>query len=182
MIIILFIAVFIAMLGYILITYNKLLKANKLVKEAFSKMDKHLKERWDLIPNLVSTVRKHEVHEQQILEELISLRRTSYIDMLENDKLKLNEQITQKISEVMEISENYPELIDDQNFIELSTNLAKIKEDIENSKKHYNEMVKALNDQIEMSPSNYVANIFSFNKAKIFEASEEEKVNIDVKL
>ncbi len=169
-------------LVYIFIQYNSLVKSNNLVKEAFSTMDVYLKKRWELVPNLVDTVKGYAKYEKETFSEITKLRTNSYDTMTTNNKINMNEQLTQEISKIMAISENYPELKASDNFSQLSKNLTKIEDDIANSRKYYNGTVRILNNQIQMFPSNIVAKIFGFKQANMFEAKSEEKNNVKVEL
>ena len=169
-------------LVYIFIQYNSLVKLNNLVKEAFSTMDVYLKKRWELVPNLVDTVKGYAKYEKETFSEITKLRTNSYDTMTTNNKINMNEQLTQEISKIMAISENYPELKASDNFSQLSKNLTKIEDDIANSRKYYNGTVRILNNQIQMFPSNIVAKIFGFKQANMFEAKSEEKNNVKVEL
>ncbi|OKZ57192.1 MAG: hypothetical protein BHV99_02300 [Clostridium sp. 26_21] len=169
-------------LVYIFIQYNSLVKSNNLVKEAFSTMDVYLKKRWELVPNLVETVKGYAKYEKETFSEITKLRTNSYDTMTTNNKINMNEQLTQEISKIMAISENYPELKASDNFSQLSKNLTKIEDDIANSRKYYNGTVRILNNQIQMFPSNIVAKIFGFKQANMFEAKSEEKNNVKVEL
>ena len=167
---------------YVLIQYNSLIKTNNLVKEAFSTMDIYLKKRWDLIPNLVEVVKGYEKHEKETFSAITDLRSNNYNSMTTNKKLDINEQLTQDIAKIIAISENYPDLKANENFLQLSKDLTKIEEDIANSRKYYNGTVRILNNKIQMFPSNIIANIFGFKKANMFEANMEEKNNVKVDL
>lgn len=167
---------------YTIIQYNSLVKTNNLVKEAFSTMDVYLKKRWDLIPNLVEVVKCYANYEKDTLNEITALRTNIYDNMSINKKIDINEQITQNISKLMAISENYPELRASENFLKLSKELTEIEDEIANSRKYYNGTVRMLNNKIQMFPSNIVANIFKFKQEKMFEANTEEKNNIKVNL
>jgi LemA protein len=167
---------------YTIIQYNSLVKTNNLVKEAFSTMDVYLKKRWDLIPNLVEVVKGYANYEKDTLNEITTLRTNIYDNMSINKKIDINEQITQNISKIMAISENYPELRASENFLKLSKELTEIEDEIANSRKYYNGTVRMLNNKIQMFPSNIVANIFKFKQEKMFEANTEEKNNIKVNL
>lgn len=167
---------------YILVTYNSLIKSNNIVKETFSTMDVYLKKRWDLIPNLVEVVKEYAKYEKETLNQIASLRTNSYDNMTRDKKINVNEQLTQGISKIIAISENYPELKASQNFSELSQELTKIEDEIANSRKYYNGTVRILNNRIQMFPSNIVANIFNFKQANMFEANSEEKNNVKVDL
>lgn len=170
------ILILIVILVYVFIQYNSLVKSNNLVKEAFSTMDVYLKKRWDLVPNLVESVKGYAGYEKEIFSEITKLRTNSYDAMTTNNKINMNEQLTQEILKVMAISENYPELKASDNFSQLSKDLIKIEDDIANSRKYYNGTVRILNNQIQMFPSNIVAKIFGFKQANMFEAKSEEKI------
>lgn len=97
-------------------------------------------------------------------------------------KININEQLTQGLSRIMAISENYPDLKASQNFIELSRDLTKIEDGIANSRKYYNETVRIFNNKIQMFPSNIIANMFGFHSANMFEVNADEKNNVKVDL
>lgn len=172
----------ILVLIYIFTTYNSLVKLKNKVEEAFSTMDVYLKKRWDLVPNLVESVKGYAEYEKEIFSEITKLRTNSYDAMTTNNKINMNEQLTQEISKIMAISENYPELKASSNFSQLSKELTKIEDDIANSRKYYNGTVRILNNQIQMFPSNIIAKIFGFKQANMFEAKLEEKNNVNVEL
>ena len=167
---------------YVLSQYNSLVKTNNIVKEAFSTMDVYLKKRWDLIPNLVEVVKGYAKHEKETFNEITALRTNSYDSMSMIKKIDVNEQLTQGISKIMSISENYPELKANENFLQLSRDLTKIEDEIANSRKYYNGTVRILNNKVQMFPSNVVASAFGFKYANMFEASTEEKNNVKVEL
>ena len=167
---------------YVFTTYNGLVKSNNLVKEAFSTMDVYLKKRWDLIPNLVEAVKGYEKHEKETIEKLTALKTNSYESMSIDNKINLNEQLTKDLSKIIAISEDYPDLKASQNFIELSHNLTKIEDEIANSRKYYNGTVRIYNNKIQMFPSNFIAKLFRFHSANMFEANADEKNNVRVDL
>ena len=166
---------------YLFTTYNGFVKTRNAVKEAFSTMDIYLKKRWDLVPNLVEVVKGYATHEKETFEKITSLRTQSYDSMSMDNKINANEQLSQGLSKIMAISENYPELKSNENFMQLNGELSKIEEDIANSRKYYNGTVVILNNKVEMFPSNIVAKLFGFKEEKLFEATEEEKNNVKVK-
>ncbi len=182
MILYIIIGLIILLLLYVIVTYNGLIKYNNFVKEAFSTMDVYLKKRWDLIPNLVEVVKGYARYEKETIEEVTSLRANAYESMKIDKKINVNEQLTQGLSKIMAISENYPDLKSSQNFIELSHNLTKIEDEIANSRKYYNGTVRIFNNKIQMFPSNIIANLFGFHSANMFEANAEEKNNVKVDL
>lgn len=165
-----------------LIIYNSLIKSRNLVKEAFSTMDVYLKKRWDLVPNLVEVVKGYTSYENSTLTNITELRSNSYNDLTMDKKININEQLTNAISNIIAVSENYPELKASENFLNLSKSLTKIEDDIANSRKYYNGTVRIYNNKIQMFPSNIVASLFNFKEASMFEAGIEEKNNVKVDL
>jgi len=167
---------------YALVQYNNFVKLNNSVKESFSTMDIYLKKRWDLIPNLVEVVKGYAKHEKDTFSEITELRTRSYDNMSIDKKIAINEQLTNSLSRIMAISENYPELKASENFNQLSKELTKIEDEIANSRKYYNGTVRMLNNKVQMFPSNLIASIFGFKEYKMFEINENEKDNVKVQL
>ena len=167
---------------YFGVTYNSFVKLSNTVKEAFSTMDVYLKKRWDLIPNIVETVKGYAKHEKSTLKEIIELRNSTYDNMSTNEKVDVNNKLSQGINKLMAIAEAYPELKANENFKDLSQQLTKVEDDIANSRKYYNGAVRIFNDKVQMFPSNIVAGILGFKEQKMFEASENERENVQVKL
>ena len=163
-----------------IMTYNGLVRGLNKVEEAFSTMDVYLKKRWDLIPNLVEVVKAYAKHEKETIEKITTLRKNTYESMSIDKKINVNEELTQDLSKIMIISENYPDLKSSQNFIELSHELTEIEDEIANSRKYYNGTVRIFNNKVQMFPSNLVARIFGFHCANMFEANTDEKNNVKV--
>lgn len=176
------IAIIVLLLMYVFATYNGLIKSKNYVKEAFSTMDVYLKKRWDLVPNLVEVVKGYAKYEQETLSKVTELRAIAYDSMSANKKISINEQITAGISKIIAISENYPELKSNENFMQLSNELVNVENDIENSRKYYNGTVRNYNNKIQMFPSNIIASTFGFKEEKMFETNSEEKNNVKVDL
>lgn len=172
----------IVLLIYIISTYNKLIKLRNIVKEAFSTMDVYLKKRWDLVPNLVEVVKGYAKHEKDVISKVTKLRTNTYQNMSINKKIDINNKLDESVLKIIAISEKYPDLKANQNFLELSKELARIEEDIANSRKYYNGSVRIYNTNVLVFPNNILANIFGFKEAKMFEVSNEEKNNVKVEL
>lgn len=166
---------------YVIATYNGLVQLRNKIKEAFSTMDVHLKKRWDLIPNLVETVKGYAKHEKDTLEEVIKLRNGNYNDMSDSEKISANKEMTKGIVKIMALAENYPDLKANENFMELSQQLSKIEDEISQSRKYYNGSVRTYLDKIEVFPSNIIAKLFGFKPYEMFEATETERENVKVK-
>lgn len=165
--------VIIIIILYIFITYNILVKSNNLVKEAFSTMDVYLKKRWDLIPNLVEIVKAYAEHEKETFIRVTELRNNGYENMTINKKISINEQLAKEISHIRVISQNYPKLKANENYLQLSETLTKIEDEIVNSRKYYNATVRILNNKIEMFPSNLIAKLFGFETISMFEVDKD---------
>lgn len=176
------IAVGVIILLLLFTTYNSFVRLNNKVEEAFSTMDVYLKKRWDLIPNIVETVKGYAKHEKNTLEEVINLRNTSYDKMNTNDKVEINNKLSANLGKLIAIAENYPDLKANENFKDLSRELSKVEEDIANARKYYNGTVRMFNDKVQMFPSNIIAGIFGYKAKTMFEANEEERKNVKVEL
>ena len=167
---------------YALALYNSFVKLNNKVKEAFSTMDVYLKKRWDLIPNIVETVKGYAKHEKSTLKEVVELRNSAYEKMSDEEKIKTNKQLSSGINKIMALVEAYPELKANENFKDLSNQLTKIEDDIANSRKYYNGVVRIYNNKVEMFPSNIFAGLFGYKSKAMFEVSANERENVKVKL
>ena len=176
------IAIIVLIVLYVLVVYNKLISLNNKVKEAFSTMDVYLKKRWDLIPNLVESVKGYAKHEKIALEEITELRNKTYDKMSNDEKIKANEQLTGNINKIMAIAESYPDLKASENFINLSKELSNAEDEIANSRKYYNAVVRIFNNKVQMFPSNLIARLIGYTPKAMFEASEDERKNVNVKL
>lgn len=167
---------------YVFILYNSFVKLNNKVKEAFSTMDVYLKKRWDLIPNIVETVKEYAKHEKDTLKEVVNLRNGVYDKMSDEEKIKTNEQLSSNISKIMVLAEAYPDLKANENFKDLSEQLTKVEDDIANARKYYNGVIRIYNNKVEMFPSNIFARLFGYKSKAMFEASAGERESIKVDL
>lgn len=173
--------VVVLLLIYMMNTYNALVRLKNTVREAFSTMDVYLKKRWDLIPNLVETVKGYAKHEKETLEGVINLRNGAYDNMSTEEKIEANQELSRGIVKIMALAENYPDLKANDNFKDLQGQLTKVEEDIANSRKYYNAVVRNFNNKVQMFPSNIIANLFHFKSEKMFEIVETERENVQVK-
>lgn len=176
------IGIIVILIIYIFVLYNSFVNSNNMVNEAFSTMDVYLKKRWDLIPNLVEIVKGYATHEKQTLEEVVKLRSNNYENMSNNEKMSSYEETYPRVERLMAIAENYPELKASTQFQNLSKNLTKAEDEIANSRKYYNAVVRMFNNKVEMFPNNIFAKIFGFKSKNMFEAKAEERKNVEVKL
>lgn len=167
---------------YFLLTFNSFMRLNNKVKEAFATMDVYLKKRWDLIPNLVETVKGYAKHEKDTLEEIVKLRSGDYDIMTNDEKISANTKITNGITRIMALAESYPNLKANDNFRDLSKELTKTENEIAQSRKYYNATVRIFNNKVLMFPSNIVAIMLGYKEKKMFEARDSERENIKVDL
>ena len=167
---------------YLLICYNSFVKLNNQVKEAFSTMDVYLKKRWDLIPNIVESVKGYAEYEKQTIEEIVNLRNDAYEKMNDAAKVEINNKISQGLGKLMAIAEGYPELKANENFKNLSNQLSKIEDDIANARKYYNATVRVFNNKVEMFPNNIFARLFGYKSKSMFEASANERESVKIEL
>ena len=175
-------AVLLILVVYALVTFNSFIKLNNMVKEAFSTMDVYLKKRWDLIPNLVETVKGYAKQEQDTLKKVTELRNTVYDQLSKEEKIKTNVELSYDMPKVMAFAEAYPDLEASENFKDLSDKLTKIEDDIANARKYYNGTVRLFNNKVEMFPNNLLAKLFGFHSQLMFEASPKEKETVKVEL
>lgn len=175
-----FVAFLILIVIYVIATYNSLVQLNNKVKEAFSTMNVYLKKRWDLIPNLVETVKGYAKHEKDTLEEVIKLRNNAYETMSNDEKMKTNIQLSTGVSKIMALAESYPDLKVNENFRDLSNQVSKVEEDIANSRKYYNSVVCNYNNKVEMFPGNILAGMFGYHTKEMFEVNNNERGNIKI--
>lgn len=176
------IGIIILLVIYVLVTYNTFVKAENRVDESFSVMDVYLKKRWDLIPKIVETVKGYAKHETNTLKEIILLRKGIYDDMSNIEKIKTNEELSNIISKIKLLVENYPNLKASDSFIDLSNQLVNVENEIASSRKYYNAVVRIYNNKVEMFPNNILAKLFGFKSKSMFEANMDERENVNVNL
>ena len=165
---------------YVILKFNKLTKLLNNVKEKWSQVEVMLKQRTDLIPNIVETVKGYAKHEKDTLKEIVELRNGAYDKMSDDDKIKTNEQLSKEINKIMALAEAYPDLKANENFKDLSNQLSKIEDEIANSRKYYNAVVRMFNNKVEMFPSNIFACLFRYKSKAMFEANANERENVKV--
>ncbi|HZH93331.1 MAG TPA: LemA family protein [Tissierellaceae bacterium] len=165
---------------YVFSTYNGFIKIRNAVEEAFSTMDVYLKKRYDLIPNLVETVKGYAKHEQETFQKIVEARAQAMNATTIEEKQASENVLTGTLKSLFALSENYPELKADSQFLDLQRQLQKVEEDIAQSRKYYNAVVKTMNTKVESFPSNIVAMLFGFKRATYFTADETERENVQV--
>ena len=161
--------------------YNKLIALRNRVKDQWAQIDVQLKRRFDLIPNLVETVKGYTKHESETLEAVIKARNTYVSATLPEDQMKADGELTKAISKLFALTESYPELKANTNFQALQQELTETESKIASARQFYNDTVMVYNNKVAMVPSNIIAGLFKFEKEAFFEANETERQNVQVK-
>lgn len=164
----------------IISTYNSFVRLNKKVKQSQGMIDVYLKQRFDLIPNLVETVKGYAKYEEDVLEKIIKLRQ-SY-DENSMDNMNVNASLNDRYNKLIAVVENYPELKANESFLNLQKQLSKTESQLQAARRIYNSDVTAFNTKVLSFPSNIIAGIFGFKEASLFEINVNERENIDIKI
>jgi len=173
-------AIIVIILIWAIAVYNGLIKMRNMIEEAFATMDVYLKKRYDLIPNLVETVKGYAKHEKETLEKVISARNMAAGAKTVEDKINAENALTGTLRTLFAVAESYPDLKANVNFLDLQQQLSGIEGEIASSRKYYNAVVKEYNIKRETFPSSIIAGMYRFEKKPMFEASEEDRQNVKV--
>lgn len=173
MALIIVIVLIVLLIVYVVAVYNSLVADRNKVKNAWSQIDVELQRRFDLIPNLVESVKGYMEHEEKILSEVAELRSSWASATTVAEKSTLNNQLTESLKSLMAIAENYPDLKANQNFLELQNELENTENKISYSRRDYNDTVTRFNIKLEAFPSNLVASAFKFEKEELFEVKDD---------
>ena len=166
--------------AYGVMLYNSLVKLKVLVEEAWSGIDVQLKRRYDLIPNLVETVKGYAKHETKLFEKVAELRTSAMKTENPADKAKIENELTGTLKTIFAVAESYPELKANGNFMKLQDELSAIEDEIQNARRYYNGAVRDFNTKIQVFPANLIAGMLGFKVREFFEAEEEAKKNVKV--
>ncbi|MEI6603596.1 MAG: LemA family protein [Clostridia bacterium] len=162
-------------------SYNGFVTIKNRVEEAFATMDVFLKKRYDLIPNLVETVKGYASHEAETLNRVVQARNMASGAATIEDKQRLEGDFANTLKSLFAVVENYPNLKADQQFLNLQDQLTGIEGEIANARKYYNAVVKTFNTMCETFPSVIIAGVFGFKAKPYFEVDEEsERKNVKV--
>lgn len=178
---IIFIVIVLVVILSVIVMYNDLVRLRNKVKDAWSQIDVQLQRRFDLIPNLVESVKGYMNHEKETLTKVTELRSSWANATTINEKVELENQLTSALKTIMAVSENYPELKANQNFSELQEELRSTENKISYSRQFYNDTVTMYNTKLEVIPTNIVASVFNFKAEELFKTdSEEARQNVKV--
>jgi len=175
------IAVAAIVIVWIIMAYNSLVKLKNRAKEAWSDIDVQLKRRYDLIPNLVETVKGYAAHEKELFEKVTLARAAAMGAHGMKDKANAENMLSETLKSLFAVSENYPDLKASTNFLELQRELADTENKVQAARRFYNTNVRDLSIKVESFPSNVIASMFGFKQMELFEAEEGEKESVAVK-
>ena len=165
---------------FVVFLYNSLIRLKNNIENALSQIDVQLKRRNNLIPNLVETVKGYMKHEKTLLEN-ITKARTSMMNAKSMDaKSKASNMLSDTLKSLFAVSENYPNLKANENFLQLQEELTGTENKIAYSRQHYNDMVMTFNNKLQTFPNNFFAKKLKFTKQTLFEATTAERKNVKV--
>lgn len=161
-------------------SYNGLVKLRNKVRDQWAQIDVQLKRRFDLIPNLVETIKGYTKHESETLENVVKARNTYLSASTPEAQMEANTELTQAVSKLFALAESYPDLKANSNFIQMQTDLKDTEDKIAYARQFYNDVVLQYNNKVEVIPTNIVAGICGFKKEAFFKAEEAERENVKV--
>ena len=178
---IILIIIVVLILIYLGLTYNSFVVLRNRVKDQWAQIDVQLKRRFDLIPNLVETVKGYAKHEEKTLKEVIEARNKMTTANGINEELEASNQVTAALNKLFALSEAYPDLKANENFKSLQSDLKETEDKISYARQFYNDTVLVYNNLREQFPSNIIANMFKFGKIDFFKTDEKDKEAPQVK-
>ncbi len=167
-----FLGVVVLLILFLIGVYNGLVRLKNEVENAWSQIDVQLKRRYDLIPNLVETVKGYASHEKETLEKVIQARNQAMNAHGVADKAQAENMLTGALKTIFALSESYPDLKANQNFLRLQEELSSTENKIAFSRQYYNDSVMNYNTRIQEFPPNVVASMFGFNRKEFFQVQD----------
>ena len=174
LILLIVLAIIVIIVMYVISVHNNLVALRNRVKDQWAQIDVQLKRRFDLIPNLVETVKGYTKHESETLENVIKARNTYLSATTPEDQIKANNELSNFVTKLFALSESYPDLKANTNFMQLQNELKDVENKIASARQFYNDTVLQYNNKIEMFPSNIIAGMFNFKRETFFEAAAAE--------
>ena len=159
--------------------YNGLVRLRNNREQAFANIDVQLKQRYDLVPQLVATVKGYAAHEKELLEKITAARTAAMGATTINDKIEANTELSNALAGLRVSVEAYPDLKANQNFMQLQTELADIENKIAATRRNFNSATKELNTAVQTFPSNIIAGMFGFHKEPLYEIAEAERAAVE---
>jgi len=166
----------VAVAGFVIVLYNRLVKSKQMVEEGWSGISVQLKRRSDLIPNLLAAVKGYMAHEKGVLERVTEMRAKAQAAEGSDpaERAKAEGALSGALMRLFAVMENYPDLKANQNVIDFQNSLEDIEDHLQMARRYYNGAVRNLNVMVESFPSNFIANYFQFRKAEYFELEDEQ--------
>ena len=166
----------------IVLIYNNLIRKKNEIQNAFGSIDAQLKKRYDLIPNLVSTVKEYAAHENEILTKVTELRSQALWgkQVSSEEKVKIDNEISGNLRQLMISVENYPDLKANTNFLQLQRSLNEIESQISAARRTFNASVTNYNNSIQVFPGNIIASMMNLSTKEVFSITETERENVKV--
>ena len=166
--------ILVAVAIFVSITYNSLVKARNNVWNSFAQIDVQLQRRFDLLPNLVETVKRYATHEKKIIEN-VAAARSGYLSAQDaKDKIAVNKQLSSTLKSLYVVSEHYPDLKANQNFMQFQKELAETENKVTFARQFYNDAVTMYNSKLQMFPGNIVARMFGFAEEDLFNMADDD--------
>ena len=166
---------------FVMSVYNSLVRLRNMVEEAFSTMDVYMKKRYDLIPNLVETVKGYANHEKETLDAVITARNKAVSAGTPDAQMAAEGELNQVMSRLFALTESYPDLKANTNFIDLQNQVSNMETEIAQSRKYYNATARDYNTKTEVFPAGIIASIFNFKRVSLFEVTNEvERENVKI--
>jgi len=173
-------AIVVVLIGFVIAVYNGLITRRNRVQEAASDIDVQLKRRYELIPNLVNTVKGYATHERELLER-VTAERAGLMTGSTGDRIKASNQLTETLKSLFAVAEAYPDLKANQNFMALQAELSDTQDKIMAAQRFYNSNVRDFNTAIQVFPTNLFAAALGFSAFEFIEATATETANVEVK-
>lgn len=163
----------VALVIYLVSSYNGFIRLRNKTEEAFSAMDVSLKKRYDLLPNYVETVKGYAKHEQETLDAVIRARNAAMSAGTPEAKIASDNALSGTLKTLFSLTEAYPQLKANDSFVRLQDQLARVEEEIAGARRYYNGVVNKYNTKTEMFPGNILASMFGFQRKPLYEVSED---------
>jgi len=168
------VAIVVLVLGWVAIAYNSFVSLINRTKEAWADIDVQLKRRYDLIPNLINTVKGYATHEASVFENVVKARTSAMSASTPEEKGKAEAGLVGALKSIFALAEAYPDLKANQNFLSLQAELSDTENKIQAARRFYNTNVRDLNTRIELFPWNIIASVWHFSKVEFFELGSDE--------
>lgn len=164
--------IFLAIVGYVVLTYNSFVNLKQMIKNSWAQVDVQLKMRADLVPNLVETVKGYAKHEKTVFNDVTKARSAIMNAKTPEEAAKADNMLAGALKSLFAVAEAYPDLKANQNFIQLQEKLGDLEQKIAYARQFYNDMVMKMNRKVLMFPSNLVAGMFGFKEEEYFKTEE----------